>query len=171
MGTALITGLEKTSTVGSTIGASAIFVAMLAVSADTIARYGLNRPLAGTSLVVEYCMAAMVFPYLAYTHIKTGHIKVELFISRLPSRAQGVLSILTSLLGVAIFSLITWKTFDWAWQAWTIRQYSGGVPAWPLYPAKFFVPFGSFMLCLQLAVDIFRQLARLLSHSKRNVGD
>jgi TRAP-type C4-dicarboxylate transport system permease small subunit len=92
-------------------GVGVLAVMMVLTAADVTLRYVFNRPIVGSLDLTEYMMAIVVSFSLAYCAFLKGHVRVDLIVDHLPQRLQAVIDSITCLLGVFLFSLITWQGF------------------------------------------------------------
>ena len=83
---------------------------MLLTVVDVFLRYFFNSPITGTTEVTEFMMVIVVFPALAWCSVKRRHVQVDLFVSHLPLGAQKIIDIITLLLSLGIFVIITWQS-------------------------------------------------------------
>ena len=143
------------------LGAIAVAIMMVVITVDVVLRNVFSQPIPGTSNLAEYLMVVVVFFGLAETQARGGHIRVDILFSRFPDRLRAIYSVLLLLVALGTFALITWQGMVMAWDAWQIRQVSHGIPRWPIYPVKFVVPVGGFLMCLQLVVDIAHEAGKL----------
>lgn len=129
-------------------------------AADVIARYLLNMPIKAAYGISEVLLVTIVFLGWAHTLSVGGHVRVDTFVSRLPPKAQAIIGLITSSVALFIFSLMTWRS---ALKA--IASSKGyeviDVIKIPVYPFQFLVSVGSFVLCLELLIQVFRFLASL----------
>jgi C4-dicarboxylate transporter DctQ subunit len=135
------------------------------------ARYVFNRPFAGHVDVPEMVMAVVVFMALAYTQRTDGHIRIELFVTRvLKGRLYHVVESLTLLLSVAVFVLITVYSFRSALDALAVGDVTPAI-YWPTWPAKLCVPVGSFFLCVRFTIQLLQHLAQaVIGVERRYLG-
>ena len=134
---------------------------MFYISADVIARYFFNAPLAGTLEMSRLMLVAIVFLAIAFTQSQQGNVKIEFLLNRLSVRKQAAVSILYSLIGIAIFALMAKQGFVHA-----LLDLRYGVTTdiihFPLFPAKLLVPLGASLMILQLLVDIIRHIQQVV---------
>jgi TRAP-type C4-dicarboxylate transport system permease small subunit len=132
-----------------------VLLAILALmSGEVVFRYFLNKPILGTVEISSYLLVIFCFTGMAFTQSQRGHIALELFTQRLPQRMSRVLKIITSTLSLAVFAVITWQTSIAFWKSWEMQEVRWGALPLPVWPVKFFVAFGSLVLCLQLVLDL-----------------
>jgi TRAP-type C4-dicarboxylate transport system permease small subunit len=92
-------------------GVSILALMMLLTASDVTLRCAFNRPIIGSFDLTEYMMAIVVSFGLAYCALLRGHVRVDLIVSHLPKRFQAIIDSITGLLGVILFSVITWQNF------------------------------------------------------------
>jgi len=134
---------------------------MFLVVCDVGGRYLFNRPVHGALEITEFIMVGLVFLTLAHTQAIKGHIQVELLIGLMSRRKKLVLDLVTYVLGTVIFALITWQGWVSFMDSWGIREKTDGLIPFPVYPAKFVVPLGCFLLTLRFIADIMNVLKAL----------
>jgi TRAP-type mannitol/chloroaromatic compound transport system permease small subunit len=116
-------------------------VARYAFSAPTIWAYDLSYMLYGSHFMLG----------AAYTLLKGGHIRTDIFYQNWSPRTQGIVDALLYLLfffpGMIFF---LWMGGQEAWHAWEIRERSDASPWRPiLYPFKAVIPVGALLLIVQ----------------------
>ena len=84
---------------------------MLLTVTDVFLRWVFNSPITGTTEITEFMMVIVVFPALAYCALSRRHIQVDLLVSHLPPRVQIIIDVLTLLIALGIYVIITWQTF------------------------------------------------------------
>lgn len=144
------------------IGAIALVLMMLHISADVLSTIVFNKPLPGTIPVVsQYDMIIVSFLPLALVERQSGHISVEVVTERLRPSVQNWLAFLATALGFVMFSAFTWRTWNEAVLKFNTGtfSYEQGVKVitWPTY---FFLPLGTGLLALVLLYKLVRFLRR-----------
>lgn len=134
------------------IGAVAIALMMLHITADVIGKFVFNRPLPGTiPIVSQFYMVIATFLPLAMVERANGHISVEIIVTHFPKRVQDFIAMLASALGTIIFALLTWRALIEAGRKYDVGtfSYENGhkVLTWPTY---YIVPIGTALLTLVL---------------------
>jgi TRAP-type C4-dicarboxylate transport system permease small subunit len=138
-----------------------VVMMMLVTCADVVLRL-FGHPIPGTYEMVGFLGTVVISFALAYTSLEKGHIAVELFIGRLPTRWQFFIDGINSLAGIALFSLITWQSFIYARDLSSSGEVSLTLQV-PTYPFVYGISAGCGLLCLVL-------LAEALSSFKRVAG-
>ena len=160
---------ETIGRAGGWFGVGACFAIMVLVTANVITRF-LWESIPGTLEITQALLVVLVVMLLAYTQARRGHVNVEFVFNYLPKRVQRVLTIVTLFLALGFTILLAWQGWNLGLTALRVWDASGTYPNIPYYPAKIIFAIGVSMFCLQLIVDIWREIARLLPHA-RNKSD
>ncbi|MGH1331803.1 MAG: TRAP transporter small permease [Paracoccaceae bacterium] len=144
--------LAAVATAYAVIGAVAIALMMLHITADVIGKFVFNRPLPGTiPIVSQFYMVIATFLPLAMVERANGHISVEIIVTNFPDRLQDFIAMLASALGTIIFGLLTWRALIEAGRKYSVGtfSYENGhkILTWPTY---YIVPIGTALLTLVL---------------------
>jgi TRAP-type C4-dicarboxylate transport system permease small subunit len=95
------------------------------------------------------------------TLILGRHIKVDLFINRLPKRAQAVIDIIAFLLGLGLFIFIIRQIYILGYTFQTSGEYSASAYI-PYYPFAYGIAFASIPVCLVFLHGLINSLIRLV---------
>jgi len=144
----------------------ALLLIMFGVSLDAILRYLLNRPIAGMLEGIELLLVFSVFLSLAGTQGAKGHIAVDIVLERLQGRMRRALEAFIAALGALLFAAVTWATAGMAVRSVQMREYSAGLIAFPIYPAKILVALGCLLLTVQLCHEFACAIAALAERSE-----
>lgn len=132
-----------------------VLLSILALmSAEVIFRYAFNMPILGTVEISSYLLVIFAFTGIAFTQSQRGHINIEIVTQCLPRRVSYVLRIVTLILSLAVFVVITWQTALGFWKSWEMQEVRWGALPLPVWPVKFVITFGSLVLCLQFLLDL-----------------
>jgi TRAP-type C4-dicarboxylate transport system permease small subunit len=151
-------GLTLVSGGFNALAGTAVVAMMLLTCADVILRL-FRRPIPGTYEIIGFLGTVAISFSLAYTSLEKGHIAVELLMEKLPRRVQTGVESVTSLIGAALFALMTWQCMAYAAD---LKQ-SGEVSVtltMPIYPFIYGIAAGSALLCLVLLVESLRSAAK-----------
>ncbi len=134
------------------VGAVAVALMMLHITADVVAKFVFNSPLPGTiAIVSQFYMVFATFLPLAMVERSNSHISVEIIVVNFPRRLQDVLAMLATSLGTIIFGLLTWRALIEAGRKYRVGtfSYEDGykILTWPTY---YIVPAGTALLTLVL---------------------
>ena len=136
------------------IFAGCCLVGMTALTcADVILRL-FRRPILGTYEIVGFLGAVVAAFAMAYTTIKRGHVAVEILVIQLPRRMQGIVYVLTHLLGLALFALLAWESFCFGNDLRNSGEVSSTLQL-PFYPVLYGIAFSSLVVFIVLLLDLW----------------
>jgi len=154
--------ITRAETLCEAIADVSIFAIMLIVFSDIAMRYLFNSPIAWAyDLIGLYLMAATFFLSLSSTYNANGHIGMEIFIRLLPPRGRRAMEIVTCLLAIPLFGLITVVGAERAYIHWANNDAISGLIAWPTWIGAALVPFGAGVLVVRLTFRLVGQIASL----------
>jgi len=138
------------------------------MSAEVFARYLFNKPILGTVEISSYLLVIFCFTGIAFVQSQKGHICIELVTHKFPDSLQRILRIITLILSLATFIVITWQMAIAFWKSWEMQEVRWGALPLPVWPVKFMIAFGSFTLCLQFLLNIIDEIRKKLTLSGRS---
>lgn len=155
---AITTSIHLLSTKLNGVSAAALIFIMLLTCADVVMRF-FGSPIPGTYELVGYFGSVIISFGMARTSIERGHIAVNLFVDRLPPRAQNLIEGVGNIVAAALFGVLAWQCQVYARDLWETGDISLtlGMPTWPFVLG---LAAGSGMLSLVLFLDALRQLKR-----------
>ncbi|MEP2716373.1 TRAP transporter small permease [Pseudophaeobacter sp.] len=134
---------------------AAMIVSAVAITCQMIVvRFVLNRSTVWQTEAVIYLVIAATLIGLPYVQRLRGHVNVDLIPISLAPRPRFVMAILTSLLSIAIVSIMViygYEYWHFAWQRGWKSDTVWGVRLWIPYLA---LPVGFGLLLLQLIADL-----------------
>jgi TRAP-type C4-dicarboxylate transport system permease small subunit len=140
------------------VAQAGVMAMMLLVVGNILSRV-VWKPILGAYDYTQFIGALMVAFAISWCAVQKGHISVELVVARFPERVQGIIGIITDILGLGIFGLITWQCLIFAGDAWRVGETSMGTQA-PIFPYIYGVTFGIALLCLVILVDLSKSLVK-----------
>ena len=149
--------LAPVSRVIHSVGVGIIAAMMLLTVADVLLR-SMRQGLVFSFEITEFMMATMVAFCLAYCAFTRGNIKVELLLRRFPQRIQAILSSITGLLAIGVYSLVVWQEFIHMHLLRTGHVHST-VLLMPTFPFAGLVAIGFVFLVLVLVRDFLESLS------------
>ena len=141
------------------IGAAALIASMFIVCINVIGRGFFQRPLKGTVDIASLLGGFIIAGAIAYTQVLKGHIRIELFVDRLPSRLKYIINSFIDLIGFALFAIISWQTILFANMTFEIGELSEVLKI-PLTPVAWMVSIGCIALSLVLLFDLIKALSK-----------
>ena len=148
------------------LAAAAVLAACLISAGNALVRYTWDVSSNAWLEIQWYLFAATVMLGAAYVLRRNEHVRVDIFYSRLPPRAQ----VLLDLAGLLLFVLpviglllaLSWPIFARAFASGEVSSNAGGLVRWP---ALLLLPLGFALLMLQALAEIIKRLAYLRGHA------
>ena len=141
------------------MAAVAIIAVMVVVCINVVGRAVFGSPLKGTVDIVSLLGALIIAGAMAYTQILKGHIRITLFVERLPGRIRYIIASVIDLIGFTLFGLISWQTILFARDTYDIGELSEVLKI-PLTPFAVVITVGCIALSLVLLVDLITALSK-----------
>lgn len=129
---------------------------------DVVGAKAFGRPLLGAMEITEVTQLVVLAGALAYTQIFGMHVRVQFVSERLPTKIRASLKAFTSLLGFGLFSLIVWRSFEFAQMIKSSGEVSGTILI-PFYPFAFWLALSCIPLCLVLLVEFIKSILEAFS--------
>ena len=145
------------------VAGAGLVVMLCLVVADVIGIKVFNNPIPGAIELVAFLGVVVTAFAIAYTHILRGHIRVEFLVMRLPARAQAILASLVLLLGMLLFALLAWRSFEFG----RVLQSTGEVSMTqgiPFYPFVHALAFCCIPVCLVLLVEMIKSVLKAVKN-------
>jgi TRAP-type C4-dicarboxylate transport system permease small subunit len=143
----IVSRIVKTSGMASIV---LLGVMMMLTVVDVTLRYLFDSPILGSMELTEYIMVCVGTLGLAWCALQGAHIKVDLIVSRLPTKAQNVLDSINYILVIGVSGLIVAQTFLRAGIVRRLGMASAMLDI-PQYPFLLVVSF-SYLLLLAAAI-------------------
>jgi len=154
-------GIHRINRFVAAIGGLFLIPLMLITAADVVMRDVFNRPIPGTVELSQYMLAIFILLGLAYSQQVKAHVAVSIITSRFSERAQLILSIMTTLIGLFIFSILTWQ----GWVVGIEERTVSDMLRVPQYPFRLLVAVAALSVCLELLIDLGDSLKKLKGRS------
>jgi len=141
--------------------ASAILIfTVVSVTVDVVLRYFFNAPLIWAVEVNENNLLYITFLATAWVLRREGHVKVELVLARLDPRAQNLVGLITSIIGVVICLVVTWYGSLVTWRDFETGAFQPTIMRIPNAYILFIIPVGTFLLSIQFLRRTYRFLKK-----------
>ena len=141
------------------VGAVFLFAMALLTCVDVIGRL-FKHPIFGSVELVSFMGVIAIACSLPFTHQEKGHIGVELFVRKLPSKTRHIIELCTELLSQALFTLIAWRMFDYARKAKESGELSMNLQL-PEYAIIFLLACGFVIFALTIINSISQTFSKL----------
>ena len=135
-------------------------VAMLClVVADIIGIKLFKHPVPGAIEMVAFLGVVITGFAIGYTQVLKGHIQVEFFVMRMPKRVQAGVIAFASLLGIVLFGLLAWQSYNFGHTLQVTGEVSmtQGIP---FYPFVYAIAFCCIPICLVLLAEFLMAVTR-----------
>lgn len=151
--------LEKFAEWMALLGGFVVFLLMLMVAVDAIGRK-VASALPGALEFSEAIMVPAVFLPLMFVQLRREHVFVGVVTDWMSPRSRAFLDGVAALVGIVIFSFLTWLAFGKALDAFTVGEYRVAVISVPIWPFRCIIPFGTGLMVLQLALNAIEEFGR-----------
>jgi TRAP-type mannitol/chloroaromatic compound transport system permease small subunit len=160
----LLTVIETVSTASGWFAGWLIVPMTIAVAYEVAARYVFNAPTKWAYDVTFMLCGAQFMLAAAYTLLKGGHIRTDVFYERWSAKTRATIDAVSYVLFFFPGMLfILYAGAVEARQAWAINERAGG---WPIYPFKAVIPVTAALLVLQGLSELIK-CARVIRGDSR----
>lgn len=143
-------------------GGMVIVVLTAMISIDAVGRKTFGA-LPGALEFSEALMAPVVFLPLMFVQMKREHVFVAVATAWMSPRAQAFLDGAAAMVGVVVFSFLTWLALRTAFNAFVIREYRVAIISVPIWPFRWMIPLGTGLLVFQLILTATEEFSRACS--------
>ncbi len=158
-------------TIFGIVAGLSLIVMIFSTTLDTTLRYIFSRPIPGVFELNEVILVVCVFMGLAWTQIQRGHIRVVLVLRRLPPKWVVIVDLIVWALCLAFIMTLGVQSCREALRSYQILEFRWGSVQMPIWWAKALVPIGLWMMGLQLIIDIWTDIYRLIGRLPLKVPD
>jgi len=144
------------------IAMAVTFILVFITTIDVALRKITNTSIRGSFEITEMGMVVIVFIALSYLQLSNGHIRVDMFVNKLPGRLRYIVDAFVLFVSFAVVIFI-----GYAGLQQTIKQFTAGITTgvvfWPLWPFVAFMTIGLVLYSLVLlsdGIDIVIRCAR-----------
>jgi TRAP-type mannitol/chloroaromatic compound transport system permease small subunit len=153
-------------TITEHIGRSAIWLVLVVVlisAGNALMRYTINYSSNAYLEIQWYLFGLIFFSCSGYTLLRNEHIRIDVISCKFSKRAQtwfDIFGILFFLMPMAIaIMVLSWPVFVNALQSGEMSNSEGGLIVWP---ARFMIPAGFFLLIMQGVSELIKRAGFLL---------
>ena len=148
-----------------------IFFTAIWIFGDVIGRYFFNQPIPGTTEFIKTGIIAIVFLGFPYALYKNAHIRTTIVTHRLSPKIEKWLEILSSIIGITIFTLVCIYGWEAAVKAWAVKEFEGVQLRVPTYPSRFIMVLGSALLVIQYIINLIKSLSTTIIGRNRRENE
>lgn len=138
-------------------------LALLAIMVVTVINVFLripSSPITGTVEISSMLFAIVVAFGIGFTTVKHQHVEIDLVTRHLPKRVQSILSVVIGILGLGIWVVLTWRSYVFAAEQYSIGEYNPVLHNMRVAPWRFALVFGLGILCLVLLIQLIQRVAK-----------
>lgn len=159
MDSKIITAIDRVSEWGGKLASFLILVATFQICYELVLRYVFNAPtIWGLEMTLYLCSITYVMSG-AYAAFHEAHIRVDVFYNRFRRRTRAALDlVLTDLLFFFFTGVLVWQSALWFWEAWEEQLTSGSEWDPIIWPMRFVLLLGGFLLLLSGVAKFIRDL-------------
>jgi TRAP-type C4-dicarboxylate transport system permease small subunit len=143
------------------IGCGFLALMVLHITIDVLLRALFNAAVVGTLESVSYYhIVFAVFLPLAYVERRGEHIRVDLFVQKMPLRVQFALYLFACLIGLGFFGALTYQSFLDALRSTERQETIMSNFLFYIWPSRWALPLGFGAACLAILNAILKALVR-----------
>ncbi len=157
--------LDKLCVWTAAVGGAAIFIMMMAMTADALGRKIIGT-VPGAYETSIGMLAILMFSSQGYAQMRRVHISVEFITTRLSARTKTLLNIIWAFSGVGVFCLLTWLGYKAAWKYTLVGEIWFGAIDFPAWPFRWFVPIGSVLAAAQFLRTAIEEIASAIRRER-----
>ena len=137
------------------------FLLMLYIVLDVILRF-IDRPLLGTSEMVQLIMVIIVFSGIAYTDVQRGHVAVDVVVERFSKRTQAIIDCVVYAISLLYIVIVVWQS---SLQVFLSMVYNEEIWEFSMavWPWRAFVPVGCTLLAINMAFTVYKSIKKAVA--------
>ena len=136
----------------------ATLVITLVVVIDVAGRSLFNLPLHMSTEISELLMVILVFLGLAAAQGNRQNFAIDIASRHLPMSLQLLVEMLGYLFSLVLVAVLAWLSTKQAYSAFERGETGFGIIPFPIWPARFILALGLWLLAVQFLCDVFRYL-------------
>jgi TRAP-type C4-dicarboxylate transport system permease small subunit len=133
---------------------------IIATIVDVIGAKIFQKPLSAGTEIVYFLQVLAMAGALAFTQIENRHIRLE-FVDSFPRIIKGLFHFIAAILGLALFILLAWKSFEYA-QSLNNSSEVTATSRIPLYPLAIWIGLSCIPLCLVLLKGMVNSIVEVI---------
>lgn len=157
--------LNRTIDILNAVGTVWVAAIMVLICGDIFGRALFNSPIIGVPEIVKVSVVGIVWLQMSYTLKIGGHLRSNIILDRLPFKWQSLVEIIGCILGILVFGLVVYTSWDVMIEGWRIKEFEGELPVRvPVYPIRTIVLIGAFLTTVQFVVLLARNVSALFKN-------
>lgn len=126
-----------------------VFPIMLVLVYEVVMRHVFNRPTIWAHETSCMLYGAHFVLGGAYALRHGAFVNVEVFYMRFSKRKKAIVDLFTWIMFYLFVGVLLWKSIPWAWESFSVREFSDSTWGPYVWPVKFTIPFAAFFMLLQ----------------------
>ncbi len=151
--------LDKFSDFLKMIGQLALVCMMMLTVVDVIGRF-FKHPIFGSVELVGFFALIIVATALPYTYKMDGHVGVEILVRLLSEKTQLIIDIITRIISLVFFCLVTWQMFIYAEDIKLSGEVSMNIE-FPIHYIVYLLAFGLLAFTVTIIETILKNITQL----------
>ena len=143
------------------VGLVAMAAMVLATLIDVVGSKVFKWPLPGSTEIIGVIQVIAIAGGLAFSKIDGRHIRVEFLMEWLPQRGKAVLDLFSALLGLGLFAVAGWMTYENG-----LSLLGSGTKTFllgiPLSPFSFWIALCCIPMCCVIIIELLTSIERML---------
>jgi TRAP-type mannitol/chloroaromatic compound transport system permease small subunit len=149
-----------------------LFLPLAAITAfEVVMRYVFNSPTVWAWDVLKQMSGFLIVMGAGYTLLHKKYVMVDVLVVHFSLRTRAIIDLITGLLFLLTFALLTWKSGEFAWRSLLLRETVSSYWAPPIFVLKMFMPIGNCLLLLQGTAKFIRDFTYVTSKIRENIKD
>lgn len=135
-----------------------IFPLLALVVYTVITRYFLSMQNIWAYETTQFMFGALFVLGGGYIAYKKSHVNVEILHNRFSTRTKSIIDLVTALFFFVFIGAMVWFGWQAAWSSFGLGENTETAWGPPIYPIKFVIPVGAFLLLLQGIAKFIRDI-------------
>ena len=161
-GNAITSLIERLVTYMGIASSGTVMLALFFIVIEVASRALFNKPIKGVVEISGFLLVIVVFLGIAYVQLRKGHVRIDLFILRLPPRLRSLHFMLTSIIIITIFSLFGYYGAKMTIKSFLTGEYEINIPFLPVWIIRIFVPIGALLVNLIVVSELFQEICKFI---------
>ena len=140
-----------------------IFIMIFLVSFEVVMRYVFKQPTIWSSEVTQYLFLAIIAFGGCYAMRTNAHVNVDIIQNKFSPRVRAIINLCTYLIIFLFLCFVIWISWKAAMRSFKWGETSSSLFNPPVWPLKFLIPIGAFLLLLQTIASYFRNIIQAVS--------
>ena len=150
-------GLERFSERIVLLTGVGVLAMTLMVSYDVLMRYFLDDPQLFVDDLTSFLLVAIIFLGAGPVFYRGGHIRIDLVTSRLKTKTQSRMRVITLSIGIVLLGIVIYETMVSTVAAFQTGRVSA-VMNYPLWAGMIFIPLGLILMAFFMMVQLVKEM-------------